>query len=189
MKDTKTSRAEDVRAFHEACSLPVGDPANPGLTHDEALLRARLIAEEVLETMHALGLSRAQVVSGLVDAIGKAGPWPAEQQDADIVALADGTADACYVLLGTDVQAGIPSDKVWAEVQRSNMAKAGGTCDEHGKLQKPPGWTPPDVAGVLAKAQREAQHTECTGTICMAVNCAQLACECPVWRAGATSAR
>ncbi len=40
----------------------------------------------------------------------------------------------------------------WDEVHRSNMAKVGGPIRGDGKRLKPEGWTPPDVAGVLAAA-------------------------------------
>ncbi|MFC4128897.1 pyrophosphohydrolase domain-containing protein [Nocardia rhizosphaerae] len=47
----------------------------------------------------------------------------------------------------------LPMDRVWAEVQRSNMAKlVDGKVvrrPEDGKILKPAGWTPPDIAGVL----------------------------------------
>ncbi|MEV6219771.1 hypothetical protein [Nocardia sp. NPDC051833] len=46
----------------------------------------------------------------------------------------------------------IPLEAVWAEVQRSNMAKVvDGKVRRRvdGKIEKPTGWTPPDIAGVL----------------------------------------
>jgi predicted HAD superfamily Cof-like phosphohydrolase len=84
--------------------------------------------------------------------------------------IADGIADLIYVAVGAALAYGIPLERVWAEVQRSNMAKFhrcsacdGAGCDAcagtgfvavkdaGGKVQKPPGWTPPDIAGVLQK--------------------------------------
>jgi predicted HAD superfamily Cof-like phosphohydrolase len=49
---------------------------------------------------------------------------------------------------------GIPLEKVWTEVHKSNMAKAdplkGGVIyREDGKVLKPEGWQKPDIAGVL----------------------------------------
>lgn len=46
----------------------------------------------------------------------------------------------------------LPMDRVWAEVQRSNMSKVvDGKVQRRvdGKIEKPAGWTPPDIAGVL----------------------------------------
>ena len=52
----------------------------------------------------------------------------------------------------TAVADGIELPAVWAEVQRSNMAKFPGgraVMNESGKAVKPEGWTPPDIEGVL----------------------------------------
>ncbi len=69
----------------------------------------------------------------------------------DIAALADACADLAYVVEGTNLEFGINGDEIMAEVHRANMTKAGGGKDEHGKAIKPPGWTPPDIEGVLRK--------------------------------------
>mgnify|MGYP003349672364 CR=1 FL=1 len=71
----------------------------------------------------------------------------------DVVKVADALADILYVVYGTADTYGIPIDACFREVHRSNMAK----LDENGKpikradgkFLKPPGWTPPDIAGVL----------------------------------------
>lgn len=119
-----------------------------------AALRVRLMVEELGEVIEAI----------------------VEQ---DTVKYADGLADLCYVTIGSAVQCSIPLPEVWAEVQRANVSKfplcpecsgdgfmentygqdyACGTCGGHkriairdagGKVQKPPGWQPPDIASVL----------------------------------------
>jgi len=60
-------------------------------------------------------------------------------------------ADVVYVAYGTAYSLGIPLDLVIAEVHKANMRKIGpnGPILRDGKVMKPPGWTPPDVAGVL----------------------------------------
>ena len=119
---------DDVRAFHEACDVPVIEaPAVP--TDDRVELRRKLIMEESDELVLAL-YSR------------------------DIVKIADGIADLIYVAVGTALECGIPLDQVWAEVQRSNMAKVDPATGkvlkrEDGKVLKPSGWTPPDIATAL----------------------------------------
>lgn len=87
-------------------------------------LRASLISEEVTETLKAMNVD-------------------------DIVEIADGIADSIYVLLGTAVSYGIDMKPVWDEVQRTNMAKEGGAKRADGKILKPEGWTPPDIAGII----------------------------------------
>jgi predicted HAD superfamily Cof-like phosphohydrolase len=70
----------------------------------------------------------------------------------DLVQIADALADMIYIACGTAVAYGIPLDKVFAEVHRSNMAKlVDGKVirREDGKVLKPEGWTPPDVKGVM----------------------------------------
>lgn len=70
----------------------------------------------------------------------------------DIVEIADALADMVYIAYGTAVAYGIPLDKVFAEVHRSNMAKlVDGKVirREDGKVLKPEGWKPPDIEGVL----------------------------------------
>lgn len=161
MSEKKTSRAQDVRAFHEACGLPCGNPAAPGLTHEEARLRAKLIAEEAVEVMHALGLTQEEVAWAFAGASvaqgGKDGGWPAHPgQAANMERVAKECADLAYVTEGTLVQAGLPAEEIWAVVHASNMAKAGGPRRSDGKLLKPDGWAPPDVAGVLERAKGNA---------------------------------
>jgi predicted HAD superfamily Cof-like phosphohydrolase len=118
---------DDVWRFHVRTRLVVRD--RPGvLPPEDWQRRVRLILEEFAE------LARAQAKG-------------------DVVEFADGLADLAWVVLGTAVEAGIPLNEVWAEVRRSNMAKVGGRLDESGKLLKPAGWSPPDVAGVLARAE------------------------------------
>lgn len=72
----------------------------------------------------------------------------------DLVQIADACADLTFTVLGLAKGFGIPFDAVWAEVMRSNMAKVGANGEvyrnEAGKIVKPPGWVPPDIAGVLA---------------------------------------
>lgn len=123
--------------------------------------RVRLMLEELGELVQAMGCG-------------------------DLVQTADGIADLLYVVVGTAITFGMDLPAVWAEVQRSNMAKyppcpnCEGTgqigllreatsgppipslchqCagkgrivvrDAGGKIQKPTGWTPPDIAGVLS---------------------------------------
>jgi len=67
----------------------------------------------------------------------------------DIVETADAIGDCIVVLLGLARRLGIDMHPVMAEIQRSNMAKAGGPVRPDGKRLKPPGWTPPNIARVL----------------------------------------
>jgi predicted HAD superfamily Cof-like phosphohydrolase len=118
----------DLRAFHTACATPIlTSPQFP--TQDRIDLRDRLLKEEVKE------LDDAVVAR-------------------DLVEVADALGDIIYIAVGTALEFGIPLDRVWAEIQRSNMAKvdpATGVVKKRadGKILKPEGWTPPDIAGAL----------------------------------------
>lgn len=118
-----------VREFHKAFHLPHRS-APVGAPFEERIheLRTELHREEFKE---------------LVEAI----------ESHDIVAVADALADLTYVLYGTALELGIDLDMVLAEVHRSNMAKLGPDGEpiyrEDGKVLKPKGWQPPDIAGVL----------------------------------------
>jgi len=119
---------DDVAAFHRACDVPALDkPQIPPLARVQ--LRAALIKEEAKETIEAMRLD-------------------------DLPAIADGLADLIYVTVGTALEYGIPLDCVWDAVQQANMAKVDPTTGkvrkrEDGKVLKPDGWTPPDIAAVL----------------------------------------
>lgn len=128
-----------VREFHEAFGHPVRTEVNADVP--ERVLRMNLIQEEVAELGEALGLEYDPVF-GIWEAFSDGPP-------VDDVEVADALSDIDYVVQGAALTFGVPHDDVFVEVHRSNMAKVGGAIREDGKQLKPPGWTPPDVAGVL----------------------------------------
>ena len=72
----------------------------------------------------------------------------------DKVEMADALADIIYIAVGTANIMNIPLDKVWDEVQRSNMDKVDPTTGkvkkrEDGKVLKPDGWKGPQIEKVL----------------------------------------
>lgn len=117
------SLLDDVREFHEALDIPI-EPHPTLATEERRRLRWALISEESNEVFEAL-------------------------ESADLVGIADGLADLIYVAVGTAIELGIPLDRVWDEVHRSNMAKRGGPVREDGKRLKPEGWQPPDIKRAL----------------------------------------
>lgn len=139
---------EQVREFHLAMAVPA-DAERPTVIPDERVrLRAALIAEEFFETLAALIVFDASVVCAkeiVLDACKH------HQVMVDMVELADGMADLDYVVEGTRLEFGIDGGPVAAEVHRANMAKLGGPVAPNGKRLKPPGWTPPDIAGELRR--------------------------------------
>jgi predicted HAD superfamily Cof-like phosphohydrolase len=115
----------DMIRLHVNYKHPVGDL--PAFSSREDLkLRFKLIQEEAGETL---------------DAIVKR----------DLPELADGIVDTIVVLIGTAVACGIDLRPLWDAVLAANLAKVkdGILRNADGKVQKPPGWQRPDIAGLL----------------------------------------
>lgn len=115
----------DVANFMRAGDQRVHDQLQPFT--QQAALYGDLIREEFYELMYAL-------------------------REMDIVATADACADLIWVIEGLCHSLGIPSQKVWDEVARSNNSK---TIDgklikrEDGKILKPDTYSPPDIKSIL----------------------------------------
>jgi predicted HAD superfamily Cof-like phosphohydrolase len=125
---------KDVEDFHKAFGQRIG--TIPAIPEDigERELRMSLLEEEFNEYIQA-------------------------ENEADIVEVADALADIIYIACGTAVAYGIPLDTIFDEVHRSNMAKlVDGKVIRRadGKVQKPEGWTAPDIKSILdAKTKQE----------------------------------
>lgn len=122
-----------VRAFHERFGLDVREePIDFSFESDdhEALfdLRMTLMREEWRELLEAF-------------------------ESEDLVAFADACCDLMYVVVGTCVSFGIPFDRCFEEVQRSNMSKANadGSINKRsdGKILKSKQWSPPDLRRII----------------------------------------
>lgn len=120
---------DNVADFHRASDVPVLDrPVAPAISR--RWLRRNLIDEEVNQ----------ELIPALCGT--------------DVTKIADALADSIYVIVGTALEFGIPLDRVWDEVHRSNMAKIDPVTGkvlkrDDGKVLKPAGWEPPDISGVL----------------------------------------
>lgn len=114
-------------------------------------LRARLIFEEALETIEALGFRATTPFDGTVaiediEFI--------HDGDADPIEVIDGCCDLSVVTQGTLIAFGLPDVPFLREVDANNLAKfgPGGYRDpDTGKWRKPPDHKPPDIAGVLER--------------------------------------
>lgn len=112
-------------------------------------LRAALILEEALETVRALGFdanifpnadSRHEI------------HLHSHDEGCNIVEVVDGCCDISVVTTGTLIAFGVGNKFVQALVDNNNLAKfgPGHSIREDGKLIKPPGHKPPDIAFELA---------------------------------------
>lgn len=118
---------EDVVAFHKAFEMTINERPTVPCQKDREL-RVELIREEVEE-------------------------WQKAEAEQDLGSIADALADLIYVAIGAAITYGIDLRPVWAEVQRSNMAKVGGRKREDGKWLKPDGWRPPDIQSAMARGE------------------------------------
>lgn len=132
--------AAAVAEFHAAFKLP--RQVQPSLKVEKTVetLRVALLEEEVNELVTA---TRAR----------------------DLVGIADALADITYVVYGTALTYGIDLDSVLSEVHRSNMSKLDRNGEpilrDDGKVLKPEGYSPPDIAAVL---QRQVTIGKCDPT-------------------------
>lgn len=102
------------------------------------LLRAKLIYEEALETINALG------VSIINNEFKITGPF-------DMVEVVDGCCDLKVVTTGTLTAIGVDDIDVQLEVDKNNLDKfgPGHSIREDGKLIKPPNHQPPNIRQIL----------------------------------------
>lgn len=128
---------------------------------DEAtrLLRARLLLEETLETIQALGFTVMIPVSGpcvigvntepdvIYYAVSMDNAEFEDNYHSNLEGIIDGACDVQYVAVGTMLCCGAPDELHMNEVNRANNAKfpnGEAITNEHGKFQKPKGWQPPN---------------------------------------------
>lgn len=165
VRQLRSSRVdEQVRAFHRL--IGVVDQSSPSMPEASIQrLRLRLVLEEAFELVMAhVSRPESEHVRGMLDATFDF--IDCCDLEPDIVEIADALADIDYVVAGTRLQYGIDQESVAAEVHKSNMNKAPGGAvlrDNSGKVRKPPGWKPPDVARVLGQC---SSRSELSGLRC-----------------------
>lgn len=122
------SVADLLHEFHTRPGVDCQQPAVPTVLVEGALQRLAFIEEEVDELRQAVEFG-------------------------DVTAAADALADIVYAVYGTAWRFGMPLDALVAEVHRSNMTKTPSPGD--GKAIKGPGYSRPDIAGILRAATSE----------------------------------
>lgn len=113
------------------------------------LLRAKLILEECLETIEALGFT--PILGQGLTPIDMGSITFKPDLVPNLVEIADGCADISVVTIGTLLACGIGDLPLLREVDRSNLDKFRGDAHrgENGKWCKPSDWVKPDIEGVL----------------------------------------
>lgn len=142
---------EMVKKFHEVFGAPVEvSPVIP--TEDRLELRCKLIYEEAMEFIEAAGRQRT-------DHYG----WEKnDDKQANLVEMADALMDLLYVTYGTLLELGLAdiAEDMFAEVQASNMSKAGpdgkAIKREDGKILKGPNFFLPNLKQFIDRAQEQS---------------------------------
>jgi len=119
------SYQEDVEKFMVVGGHEV--PDHGGMESAQANLYMDLIEEEFWETKQAF-------------------------LHGDRVEVADGLADMVWVIMGMASTLDMDFNDIWEEVKRSNMSKfpdGVAVRDENGKIMKPEGYFPPNIAEIL----------------------------------------
>jgi len=147
-------------------------PSGPMMPDNQArLLRAKLIHEECMETLEALGV-RVDLVS---DA-GEKQEWDYTiRGEPNLVEIVDGCCDIKVVTTGTLSACGIDDEGPQSLVDLNNLAKfgPGGYRRDDGKWVKPPNHLPPNIAGEIEtqKAAALAEYRVSPNT-CSCASCA-----------------
>ena len=152
---TKQTNFDAVGEFHTKFGLPSVSQqgAYPRHPDDELrMFRVRFLIEELREYMEAQGLKLVGDEYGNLDIV--------KIDDAlfkapDHAGMFDALLDLAYVTHGAAHIHGYPWQDGWDLVQEANMTKERATSAEQSSrggtwdVIKPPGWTPPDIAGLL----------------------------------------
>ena len=123
-------RIAAVKQFHSTFGLGIKEEPAADLGKPKNVLRYNLMKEENEEYLEAANNN-------------------------DLVEVADALGDMLYILCGTIIEHGMQHkiEKVFAEIQRSNMSKLGENGKpiyrEDGKVLKGPNYFKPDIGGIL----------------------------------------
>lgn len=147
-----------VSRFHRDVLSQPTSPARPELRSGQ--LRALLVLEEAIEAAFALAGAGAQTLvheqlSRTLVKLARA-RWDGRPS---VLGAVGELSDVLVVTYGSFEDLGVDAEPFFLEVMRANFAKMGGPVDDTGKQLKPPGWQPPDLAGVLRAVSDRAQRT------------------------------
>lgn len=137
----KSIHQEKVELFMKKAGQDV--PDKPCIPDEKTrILRAKLIFEEAMETIEALGIS----IIPLMDKV----RYVADLKP-DLIKIADGCADIKVVTTGTLSACGLPDEEIQDTVDDANLRKFGPgyKIREDGKLIKPPDFQPPDLKSII----------------------------------------
>jgi predicted HAD superfamily Cof-like phosphohydrolase len=122
----------DIAELHKAFDHPVrldGHVCNDFMNAESSvelqrrlMMRLRLVAEEFFELLR--GATGSHHIDQLEDGVSTVLDQWRDSYDYNAIETADALTDLMVVEVGMALELGIPLDRTWAEVHRSNMAKA-----------------------------------------------------------------
>lgn len=125
-------------------------------------LDAKLILEEALETVHALGFNVVQKLilkDGLLPELQMIMELVPHNKKPDLEKIIDGCCDTIYVATGALTRMQVSDNTHLEEVCKANDSKfpdGKAIIDKaSGKYLKPPGWKPPDHKKYFPKKERK----------------------------------
>ena len=138
-----------VLEFHRAFGHPVQLHPWKGTVEEAVQLRLNLISEEFEELLAGFGYKLSEPLKAIK-----------VKETIDWAEVADALGDLEYVIHGTAICFGLPSQEVFDEIHRSNMSKLGEDgkpiLREDGKILKGPNYSPPDIKSILEGKDRGA---------------------------------
>ena len=141
---------QNVREFHEKAGQLIND--KPTIVDSKtAILRVRLLLEEVLEFAEASGVEILTKQGDNLDTEAMNGELTfSHTGKANLIEVADALADINYVSAGAAICYGIDMEPVDLNVHLSNLSKfIDGYRDENGKWIKGPSYTPVNLEPIL----------------------------------------
>lgn len=151
------TRAEAIADLHNLFGHPVRDTPTADIPDEERLLRAKLVLEEAVEFVYAMGC--------YINTSDRVVLHP--EKGVDLVEAADALADISVVTEGSALSLGLDLQRVFDIVHDTNMAKVGPDGEliraDDGKILKPQGWVPP-TEKIKAYLFPEPEGDPCTNT-------------------------
>ena len=154
---TKSNHQVRIEKFMELAGQKV--PKNPTLPDfDTRKLRAKLILEEAIETISALGfcvcidgkvlLNKDNVELSII-----------HNKECSVAEIAHECADLSVVTIGTISACGVADESVLEEIDRANLSKVTGKVEknEDGKVVKPKDFKPADIGKVIEMQIEEVE--------------------------------
>lgn len=154
----RSKHQQRVDEFMRLAQQEVPDYPVTELSEEVRILRAKLMHEEVMETINGgLGVSIHVELGGNLGTV-RLSPENCRfviDGKFDLTEIIDGCADVAVVTTGTLTACGIPDEPFQEEVDNNNLAKfgPGGHRREDGKWIKPPNHQPPRIKELLEEVK------------------------------------